>query len=180
MTLCAVLIALSASAQNGFGLMGGVNASTSSADYVDGRIGGYIGGLYDIQFTDNFYLQPRLYLSYQENQRTPEFYSQWNTSIPVLASFRIKMSECMALRLNAGPYVQYAIFGRERPLLFGADLGWWHLNFGDKITYGGQAGVQLGYKKVFVTLDFKHSFRKSQLNMDGYENTIQLGIGYKF
>ena len=180
MTLCAFLLALSVNAQKGFGLMGGVNVSTSSADYMDWRVGGFIGGLYNIQLKNNFYLQPRLVLSYQENQRTPEFYSQWNVSIPVLASYRMKMSECTALRLNAGPYVQYAVFGREKPFLNDGALGWWHMDFSDKITYGGQVDVQFEYKKFFATLDYKHSFRRSKLNMDGYENTIRLGVGYKF
>ena len=174
------MLALSVNAQERFGLMGGVNVSTSSADYMDQRVGGYIGGLYDIHLKNNFYLQPRLILSYQENQRLPEFYSQWNVSIPVLASYRMKMSESTALRLNVGPYIQYAVFGREKPFLNDGALGWWHLDFSDKITYGGQVGVQLEYKKFFTTLDYKHSFRRCQLNMDGYENTIQLGIGYRF
>lgn len=180
MTLCAFLLALSVNAQKGFGLMGGVNVSTSSADYMDWRVGGFIGGLYDIQLKNNFYLQPRLILSYQENQRTPEFYSQWNACLPVLVSLRIKMSESTALRLNVGPYVQYAVFGREKPFLNNAALRWWHMDFSDKITYGGQAGVQFEHKKFLATLDYKHSFHRCQLNMDGYENTIQLGVGYKF
>lgn len=180
MIMCVVLTTLSVQAQKGFGLMGGVNVSTSSADYMDWRLGGFIGGLYDIQLKNNFYLQPRLVLSYQENQRTPEFYSQWNACLPVLASLRIKMSENTALRLSAGPFVQYAVFGREKPFLNDGALGWWHMDFCDKITYGGQVDVQFEYKKFFATLDCKHSFRRSKLNMDGYENTIQLGVGYKF
>ena len=68
----AMLIAISVNAQNKFGLMGGINASTSSADHVDWRIGGFIGGVYDIPLTESFYLQPRLVLSYQENEHSPE------------------------------------------------------------------------------------------------------------
>lgn len=181
-TLCAIFIVLSMKAQNGFGLMGGINASVSSADHVDWRFGGFVGGVYDIQLKESFYLQPRLVLSYQENQRTPEFYSQWNAALPILASFKMRLSDNSALRLNAGPYLQYAVFGREK--LFApfnkSSLNWWHYNFGDKITYGGQIGLQVEHKKMFATIDYKHAFRRSQLNMNGFENTIQLGIGYKF
>ena len=35
MTICAIMLALSVNAQERFGLMGGVNVSTSSADYMD-------------------------------------------------------------------------------------------------------------------------------------------------
>ena len=177
----AMLIAISVNAQNKFGLMGGINASTSSADHVDWRIGGFIGGVYDIPLTESFYLQPRLVLSYQENEHSPEFHSQWNASIPVLASYKMRLNNQTALRLNAGPYIQYAVFGREKPYQpSDSSLRWWHYDFGDKITYGGQVGLQVEYKKFFTTIDFKHSFRRNKLNMDGFENTIQVGIGYKF
>ena len=177
----AMLIALSVKAQNKFGLMGGINASTSSADHVDWRIGGFVGGIYDIPLTESIYLQPRLVLSYQENERTPEFHSQWNASVPVLASYKMRLNNHTALRLNAGPYIQYAVFGREKPYKpFDSSLRWWHYDFGDKITYGGQVGLQVEHKKFFTTIDFKHSFRRNQLNINGFENTIQVGIGYIF
>ncbi|MBQ8988649.1 MAG: PorT family protein [Prevotella sp.] len=194
-------------AQNGFGLMGGVNTSTSSADDAKPRVGAFIGGLYDFRMNDWFYLQPRLILSYQENQREwnntlaaphvkidNEFYSQWNLSLPVLASFRFKLSDDMGLRLNVGPYIQYALGGKEQKPIFYNSLdptipnvparmsekGNWDLVTGDKITYGGQIGLQYDYKNWFATLDYKRSFHRSILNMDGFENTLQLGIGYKF
>ena len=50
LAMFAILIALSVKAQNKFGLMGGINASTSSADHVDWRIGGFVGEIYDIPF----------------------------------------------------------------------------------------------------------------------------------
>ena len=49
----AILIAFSVKAQNSFGLLGGINASTSSADHVDWRIGGFVGGIYDIPLTNS-------------------------------------------------------------------------------------------------------------------------------
>ena len=181
LTLCAAFVVLSMKAQNGFGLMGGINASVSSANHVDWRIGGFVGGVYDIQLKESFYLQPRLVLSYQENEHSPEFHSQWNASIPVLASYKMRLNNHTALRLNAGPYIQYAVFGREKPYQpSDSSLRWWHYDFSDKITYGGQIGLQVEHKKFFTTIDFKHSFRRNQLNINGFENTIQVGIGYKF
>ena len=93
----------------------------------------------------------------------------------------MRLNNQTALRLNAGPYIQYAVFGREKPYQpSDSSLRWWHYDFGDKITYGGQVGLQVEYKKFFTTIDFKHSLRRNQLNINGFENTIQVGIGYKF
>ena len=197
MLASAMLVTVMMNAQSGFGLLGGVNLSTSSATDAEWRVGGFIGGLYDIQLTDGFYLQPRLLFAYQENQRSQvqvasavsageEFYSQWNAALPVLASFRVSLSDAVGLRLNVGPYLQYAVFGRNKQSTLHADgtsgesLGWWHCDFGDKLTYGGMAGVQVECGKWFGTIDYKHSFHRSPLNMDGFENTLQVGIGYKF
>lgn len=203
--ICALLSTVAVNAQGHFGVMGGANLSTSSAKDADCRVGGFVGGLYDVQLTRNFYLQPRLVFSYQENQRkavntsvTPnsdlgnEFVSQWGLTLPVLASFRFNLSDNTSLRLNAGPYLQYALFGKERtvshyysqegsmPVATLSQKKSWHHDFGDKLTYGTQVGVQFEYMKFFVTADYKHSFRRSILNMDGFENTIQLGLGYRF
>jgi hypothetical protein len=46
-------------------------------------------------------------------------------------------------------------------------------------TEGAQLGVQLDFRKLFFTLDYRHSFIRSQLNCNGFENTLQLGIGYR-
>ena len=181
MLMRVVLISLSLHAQSGFGLMGGVNVSSSSEPYMDWRFGGFVGGVYDMQVKNNIYLQSRLVLSYQENQREPEFISQFNICVPILASYRMSLSDRAGLLLNAGPYLQYSIFGRKDALFIdGRSLGWWHYDFSDKITYGAQVGVQYEYKNFFGTLDYKHSFRRSVLNMNGFENTIKLGVGYKF
>lgn len=209
--MCALLGATTVNAQSGLGLMGGVNTSTSTADDVKWRFGGFIGGLYDIQFNDWFYLQPRLVFSYQENQRevrntlaTPsvrigdEFYSQWSLTLPVLASFRFRLSDDLGLRVNVGPYIQCPLFGQQQTVVMSNqvtsqdgvvgyevpcavnDRERWKDDLGDRVTYGLQTGLQFDYKRWFATLDYKRSFHHIRLNMNGYENTLQLGVGYKF
>lgn len=200
--VCAVMSAMTMNAQSGFGLMGGANLSAPSTDGAQWRMGGFIGGMYDIQLNNWFFVQPRLLLSYQENQRewkdmllttgtsgNKEFYSQWNISLPILASFRVMKVDDMGLRLNVGPYFQYALGGKERKpyYLYGSGMPAgidskrsWDYGSDDKFTMGAQIGAQLDYKKMFFTLDYKHSFTRSQLNCNGFENTLQFGVGYKF
>ena len=136
--------------------------------------------------------------SYQENQRdwknsltengfgNKEFYSQWALSLPILASFQVMKCENKSLRLNVGPYFQYALGGKEiKPsyayVLPGTpDTGIphgmspkrsWDYSSDDKFTMGAQIGAQFDYKKMFFTFDYKHSFIRSQLNCNGFENT---------
>lgn len=205
--VCAVMSAMAMNAQNKFGVMGGANLSAPSTENAQWRLGGFIGGMYDICMNNWFYLQPRLTFSYQENQRdwknlltengfgNKEFYSQWALSLPILASFQVMKCENKSLRLNVGPYFQYALGGKEiKPsyayVLPGTpDTGIphgmspkrsWDYSSDDKFTMGAQIGAQFDYKKMFFTFDYKHSFIRSQLNCNGFENTFQLGVGYKF
>lgn len=199
------LTATTAVAQNRWGIMGGVNMSTSSSKgfgwQADGsvgglynfgwRAGGYIGGLYDIRLTDSWYIQPQLLYAYEENQTkgtspVDVFYSRHSLVLPVLASFRIPLSREWALRINAGPYVQYDLFGRNR-LGYSDEngsvrtgLGWWHADFGKRFTYGVKGGITLEHNHWFVSFDGKYSLKKSFLNANGHGLTLSAGIGYKF
>ena len=171
-------------AQQAVGIFGGTNISTTSAAQSKWSFGGNVGIIYTADLSSHLGLQPRLVLGYDEsriNRTWNDFYSQWNITVPVLASYRFELSNTMRLRLNVGPYVQWAVFGREKQLFTsGTDLGWWHADFGERTTFGLQIGPMLEFGKWFVTADYKHSLRSSKLSFDGKERAIQIGIGYCF
>ena len=177
---------LTISAQHEFGAFGALNMSTSSASQAETNIGGNVGALYNYRLTDSWWVQPRLVLGYQENEvkncaSLDTFASQWTVTLPVLMSYKASLSGDLSLRVNAGPYLQYAVFGRDkRATATGSTLGWWHLDFGDHFTYGTQIGIGVEYGHWMGLIDFKHSLRRSVLNLNGFENTFMIGLGYKF
>ncbi|EOS15155.1 porin family protein [Phocaeicola sartorii] len=180
------------SAQNRWGIIGGANLSTSSAKDFGWRTGGYIGGLYDIRLSESWYIQPQLLYSYEENSTKDNshidiFYSQHALTLPVLASFKVPLSDAFSLRINVGPYIQYALFGRNgrssidmNGEVIPKKLGWWHADFGDHFTYGLKGGLALEHRHLFLSMDCKYSLKKSFLNYDGHGTTLSVGIGYKF
>lgn len=184
--LLSILAAIPVPAQNEFGVFGALNMSTSSASNVETNFGGSVGALYNLRLTDSWWVQPRSVLGYQENETKTNtlldtFASQWVVTLPILMSFKSNISSTCALRINAGPYLQYAVFGRDKKATNdGYALGWWHLNFGDHFTYGGQIGLSAEYKNWMGLIDFKHSLRRSTLNLGGFENTVSVGVGYRF
>lgn len=189
LTLC--LVVTDSFAQNRWGIMSGVNLSTSSAKDFGWRAGGYIGGLYDIRLSDSWYIQPQLLYSYEENQtkrKSPAdiFYSQHALTLPVLVSFKVPLSTAFSLRINAGPYVQFALFGREKTSYLNAagesvrGLGFWGTDIRHRFTYGLKGGITLEHKHWFFSMDCKYSLKKSFLNNEGHGLTLSAGIGYKF
>lgn len=190
MIIAVALFATNAVAQEGFGLMGGVNFSSSSTKGMAWKPGGFVGGLYDVCLSEGLYFQPRLVLSYQENENKEKtrYYSQWAVTVPLLASFQFNISENATVRLNVGPYIRYAAFGRYKYWTIGTDgktvneggLGWWHGSFGDRTHVGLQAGIQATFGRWFATADYMHSFKRMEVNVGGFENTVLLGVGVKF
>ena len=174
-------MSVSAKAQDGFGLMFGLNTTSSSTEHVGWSAGGFVGGSYDIQLSGPLYLQPRLQLYYEKNQYEGSlwsiedpYYGSFGVMLPVLASFKIDVSKLGSLRLNAGPYLQYDIFGMYQ------GRNWWHASMKEKINYGIQAGLQLDFDDMFITGDFRHSLHRSILNFGGFENAFQVGLGFRF
>ena len=172
---------------NSLGLTTSVNLTTSTAKDSKWKLGGNVGMLYDVNIADNWFLQPRLTLGYEEMELKGNpvgcgFISQWNVTIPVLLSYKLDVSPVTALRLNLGPYAQYAAFGRERQSFTdGERLGWWHGNFSRRFTYGAQIGAALECGSHFmILLDSKLSLKSSRLAFEGKERSVMLGIGYKF
>ena len=198
LTFC--LMATNAFAQNRWGVIGGANLSTSTAhssafgSTLDSKwkTGGYVGGLYDIQLNESWYIQPQLIFSYEADRAIylngndlDISTSLYSLTLPVLASFKVKLNDALDLRINAGPYLQYAMFGRDRTL-YTADskelsyTSSWDVNFWTHFICGLKGGVSLERKHWLLSVDCKYSLMRHSLNHDGHGLTLSAGIGYKF
>lgn len=192
-TFC--LMATTAVAQSRWGIMGGGLMSKSTVDGSYFRGGGYIGTLYDIKVSDSWFIQPQLLFNYEEFRTHgakyvsshTDFYSKFSVDLPVLVSFKVVLGSHTNLRINAGPYVSMALFGREREAsikgpenLPHVGLGTWGMSVGDRITYGVKGGLALETKHFFYSVDCKYSLGKHELFQNGHGLTFSIGIGYKF
>lgn len=111
------------------------------------------------------------------------FFSKFNLELPILASYNVALNNKWNLRINAGPYLSYAMFGRDKSIDYAygngmhSSLGWWHQDFPDHFTYGGRAGVSLESEHFIYTIDGKCSLRKRPF---GRNVSLSAGVGYKF
>lgn len=111
------------------------------------------------------------------------FFSKFNLELPILASYNVALNNKWNLRINAGPYLSYAMFGRDKSIDYAygngmhSSLGWWHQDFPDHFTYGGRAGVSLESEHFIYTIDGKCSLRKRPF---GQSVSLSAGVGYKF
>lgn len=144
--LCMLLACfiLPASAQNSWGIVGGGLFSKSLSRDARFSLGGYAGGMYDVHVKNSWYVQPQLLFTYEEFRSktrlgTDSFFSKFNLELPILASYNVALNNKWNLRINAGPYLSYAMFGRDKSIDYAygngmhSSLGWWHQDFPDHL-----------------------------------------------
>lgn len=125
--------------ENSWGIRAGFNLSTAGGDFKDylkksesgdrkAKAGFNIGVIYDWGISENFYLQPGLYYTMKgvkakdkgsetENGETYswDYQTKINLSyleLPILASYRIKISDNVKWHINAGPYFAVGVGGK--------------------------------------------------------------------
>lgn len=126
--LTAGLIFSGKAQENGFGVRAGLNLSTLRGDFKDAldadtkmKAGFNIGIIYDYGFSESFYIQPGLYYSMKgvkaEDKEESDAKITYNLSyleLPILASYRIALSDNTKWHINAGPYFAMGIGGKTK------------------------------------------------------------------
>ena len=106
---------------------------------------------------NSWYVQPQLLFTYEEFRSktrlgTDSFLVNSIWSFLSLLLIMLLLNNKWNLRINAGPYLSYAMFGRDKSIDYAygngmhSSLGWWHQDFPDHFTYGGRAGGFIGIR----------------------------------
>ncbi|MDE7073858.1 MAG: PorT family protein [Odoribacter sp.] len=151
--------------ESGFGIRASVNLS-SLKDKYDGKVdegesksdyetdfknlvGFKIGVIYDWGLSESFYIQPGLYFTTRgaklEEKEAEEDYSykyeeKWKMNylqLPILASYRIALSDKVKWQFNAGPYFACGLGGKVK----------WE----SSESYDGESDTEKGDYKIFGT-----------------------------
>lgn len=129
----------SATAQeSGFGIRASLNLSNvnnkydgevaseeSKSDYeydFKNRVGFNIGLIYDWGISESFYIQPGLYFTtrgakIEESEEDYKYEEKWKLNylqIPILASYRIALTDNVKWHINAGPYLAVGVGGKVK------------------------------------------------------------------
>ena len=118
-TLVAVVCATVAQAQDlGFSVEAGLNLSKytgDEGDYCSMKPGFNIGVMVDVPFTDFLYLKSGLKYTQRGAKDEDGDYKYKETlgclQIPIMASYRLALSDDIELQANVGPYIAVALHG---------------------------------------------------------------------
>jgi len=153
MALVVVFVAVNASAQDGvtFGLRGGLNLSKQTVSIGDHSAssdtlaGFHVGAIADIKFNDAFYFQPGVMLSTKGAKSGDDKTTLYNLEVPLMFSGKISVADDVAVRINAGPYIGFGLFGSDEAY---GDGG--YKRFDGGIGFGG--GVE--FSKYYIGVNY--------------------------
>ena len=206
-------LVFSANSQNRWNIYAGGSIShlceeaAISSDQSYGWGGGaFIGAGYEINFNSHWSLTPQLEFrfinngatidgyshpgSFYPNSSVFQFYSnhsEWNRTfsinIPVIASYRLSISEGLGMRFGAGVYLQellagkkyyYDYFNNHNDEVYKDKISG---NFGEKFNVGAVAEVALETGK-----HFSYMFRAQLPFLEKYHtrNTLTLSLGLRY
>lgn len=130
-----IISAIPGNACNRWNIYGGGNMSHIYGEKSSGGeplyrwgAGAFIGIGYEVRFTSRFSLTPALELSYIDNGSATQnhnsplssnnipWLNSYTISMPVIASYRIPISENTSFRIGGGIYIQEALSGKHHAL----------------------------------------------------------------
>ena len=194
-----VLSVFPVAAQNRWGVTGGLGWSfscTDKADFDGARPGFYLGGLYDVKLSEQWYFQPQLLFTRTSHRISISdvkgFNDVYSLELPLQVGYTIPLRP-FDLRVSGGVFANYKLFGVMKDVNVESDLtsGTSKVTEGKRDSYsiggrdrfngGVQLGVTLNHKHWFYGLDVKYSFlRRNQEYREPRRLLFRIGVGYKF
>ena len=186
-----------------WGIRAGMNYATIlNAPAGKGVIGFNVGGNLDVGFCNWFHLQTGLYLSMKgvdaeyEMRETSQSvtYSHYDRfspiylEIPVLASFRIGLSDNADIQFGVGPYIA---FTPSQDQLYYHDIYEYHVNQSEEIEpfdFGLQANIGASIKHFYIGVGYQIGIPKKKIWAEKSTLTLleirtsnaMLNVGYNF
>ena len=165
---------------------GGYNMTKLTGSMYRFLPGFYLGAGYDMKVNDCFYISPKLLFA--SNGTITNLGNDVKTTshvymleLPILASFRMNVSEVGKIHFNVGPYIGLGLFGKSKVKQDGKTIMSGNtLQHGDKrFDYGFRFGVAYEQNNFIYSLNFKQSITDDDL-WNSKSLGLSAGVGYRF
>lgn len=178
-------LSMNAQEDSKFNAYVGVGASTVVGDDTKGDKYAFsykIGLTYDLSLSERFSIIPGLELvnkSFNEDGIDGTI-NMYYAQIPVLASFKINVSDDNQLAIKAGPYAAFGLFGSDLTYYGGKSVNVFDKNMFDRFEAGIKAGISYEFSSYSIGAEYSRSFTKMASDTDAYHQAFGAVFGYKF
>lgn len=170
-------------------IKGGIDFSTLTAfSHIKPEIGFHIGAAYDIKLSSKFYFQPGLLFT-TNGFKFSEFLlvkktsvSMYALEIPLVFSFRPKLTEKMKLLTDFGFYTRYGLFGENKSEFIdnSVEKESSYIAY-NRPDFGLNLGVGLSYGKISLIGSYQHGFTHAEKEISFPKHKkFRVSIGYCF
>ncbi len=142
-----------------------------------------IGLTYDFDITENFYIIPGIELVSKgcETENIAGDISMTYLQIPVLAAYRFNLSDDLNLKIKAGPYASYGIYGSDIELYDGTEINIFDDEGGyERLDAGIIAGISFDFNRFSIGAEYSRGLMKLDSDYKQYNQTYGITFGYKF
>lgn len=170
-------------------IKGGIDFSgLTSLGEAKSEIGFHIGTVYDLPLSSNFYFQPGLLFTSNGFKFKENFVikkanvSMYAFEIPLILSFRPKITNDLKLLTDFGFYTRYGLFGTKKyEFIDNSIKKESSYNVYNRSDFGLNLGIGLSYNKISIIGNYQVGFTNAEKNVNAIKHKkIRLSIGYSF
>lgn len=140
-----------------------------------------IGVGYNVNFSESWGIEPAVMFANKafKEDGIDGVINRFALEIPVLAAYKISLSDNTKLIINAGPYVSFGLFGSDLEYP-GGSINIYDKDMFNRFEAGIQAGAKVAFNKFSVGIDYQRGFTKVVSDVKGYTWGAGLTVGYAF
>lgn len=184
-----IVVLFSLNIYSQWGVKGGVNYSRMSdppsRQYL---FSGHIGGTYEHQLSDKWYLQPELlFTSVGYNLEDDIFVIKrahvkiYALEFPVNFSFRPQIAKETKILLDLGLYIRYGLFGNKMYDFYNSPkVDESPFDVYNRFDTGLNLGLGLQKHQYYGILSFQHGLSHAEKNYYTFHQVFKVSLGYRF
>lgn len=164
---------------------GGFSSIAGGDAETDLKFAYKVGASYDISCGGSFYITPGLEFANKgfKSDNVDGSINMFYVQVPVLAQYKVSLSDKASLGIKVGPYVAYGLTGSDIVWYDGGTSGTSNV-FGDdgydRFDFGLSAGVSFEFNKFVVGAQYTRGLIKLADGYSQFNQDFGLIVGYRF
>jgi len=170
------------------GLKAGVDLSSVTTSNSKNEVGFHLGAIYDLKMSNKFYFQPGLLFAsngfaFEANEVLKKAnISMYSLELPLVFSFRPKVTDKSKLLLDFGLYARYGLFGKKKyEYHYSESINKSPFDAYNRFDTGINLGIGYSYEKITLSAAYQIGLTDAEKEISNmHHKKIRISLGYNF